>query len=166
MMLTLGKEHVVQPLLQTNFNERNAEVSPDERWLAYEANDSGEMQVFVRPFPDVGRSKWQVSTAGGMQPVWGHSGRELFYLSREGALMRVPVETGTTWRAGAPTKLFDWPLFRGSGANLSRTYDISTDDKRFLMLKQRDDVTTAAAPSIVVVQNWQEELKRLIPPPR
>jgi serine/threonine-protein kinase len=163
MMLTSGKEPLVQPLIQTKFAERNAEFSPDGRWLAYESNDSGEGQVFVRPFPDVGHSKWQISTAGGLQPVWGRTGRELFYLSREGALMRVPVEAGTTWRAGAPTKLFDWPQFRGPGSNISRSYDISRDHERFLMLKQGDDATPGAAPSIVVVQNWHEELKRLVP---
>ena len=90
MMLTLGKDRRVQPLIQGPLVERNGEISPDGRWLAYESNDSGQLQVFVRPFPDINKGKIQVSTAGGVQPLWARNGQELFYLAPGGALMSVP----------------------------------------------------------------------------
>ncbi len=96
MMLTLDKEHRVQPLVQTSFLERNGEISPDGRWLAYESNDSGQSQVYVRPFPDVNGGHWQISTGGGTRPLWARNGQELFYLVPGGALMSVRVERGTT----------------------------------------------------------------------
>ena len=81
MMLTLGKDRQIEPLVQTPFFERNGEVSPDGRWLAYESNESGQFEVFVRPFPDVNKGRWQVSTGGGTQPLWARNGQELFYLA-------------------------------------------------------------------------------------
>ena len=75
MMLTLDKDHRVQPLVQTPFFEDNGEISPDGRWLAYQSNDSGQPQISVRPFPDVNNGHWQVSTGGGIQPLWARNGR-------------------------------------------------------------------------------------------
>jgi serine/threonine-protein kinase len=82
----------VEPLLETRFEERGGIVSPDGRWLAYESNSSGRFEIYVRPFPQVGDGQWQVSSAGGVQPLWARSGRELFYLAPEGALMLVPAD--------------------------------------------------------------------------
>ena len=115
MMLTLDKDHRVQPLVQTPFDERNGEVSLDGRWLAYESNDSGQVQIYVRPFPDVNKGRWQVSTGGGTQPLWARNGQELFYLAPNGTLMSVRVERGTTWAAGTPTKLIDGQYYFGPG---------------------------------------------------
>jgi serine/threonine-protein kinase len=146
--------------VQTPFIERNGEVSPDGRWLAYEANDSGRFNIYVRPFPDTASGYWQVSTEGGTRPLWARNGQELFYLDPTGAVMRVAVTHGTTWAATAPTKLFDGPY--GAIANQSgRTYDISPDGERFLMIKAESSDEAGAPASIVVVQNWGEELKRL-----
>jgi Tol biopolymer transport system component len=162
MMLTLDKDRRVQPLIQGPLIDRNAEVSPDGQWLAYESNDSGQAEVFVRPFPDVNKEKIQVSTLGGAQPLWARNGQELFYIAPGGALMSVPVKRGTTWTAGTPTKLIETGYFRGGGGNDSRMYDVSPDGKRFLMIKQ-DVSANQPAPRIVVVQHWLEELKRLVP---
>ncbi len=107
MQLRLDGTHAVTPLVQTPFTERNGEVSPDGRWLAYEANDSGRFEIYVRPFPDVSSGHWQVSTDGGTRPLWARDGHELFYLAPTGALMRVGVARGSTWVATAPTKLFE-----------------------------------------------------------
>ena len=74
MMLALEKDHHVQPLVQTPSNEVNGEVLLDGRWLAYQSNDSGKMQISVRPFPDVHRGRWQVSTGGARQPLWARNG--------------------------------------------------------------------------------------------
>jgi Tol biopolymer transport system component len=148
-------------LVRTSFIERNGIISPDGRWLAYEANDSGRFEIYVRPYPDVNRGLWQVSTGGGTRPLWSRNGQELFYLSPTGALMRVGVERGSAWAAGTPTKLLDEGYFSVPGGNLGRTYDISPDGQRFLMIKAGG--ANQAPPQIVVVQNWLEELKRLVP---
>jgi serine/threonine-protein kinase len=84
MQLALDGTRKVTPLLQTKFDERNGIVSPDGRWLAYESNSSGTFEIYVRPFPDVGGGQWEISTAGGAQPLWSRSGKELFYFSADG----------------------------------------------------------------------------------
>jgi serine/threonine-protein kinase len=163
MQLRLDGTFAVTPLVRTPFTERNGEVSPDGRWLAYEANDSGPFNIYVRPFPDVSSGYWQVSMDGGTRPLWARNSAELFYLSTTGALMRVGLARGPTWAATTPTKLFEGRY--GAGANQSgRTYDITPDGKRFLMIKAGVSADQAAVPtSLVVVQNWREELKRLAP---
>ena len=88
LQLALDGTRRVTPLLQTKFDERNGIVSPDGRWLAYESNSSGSFEIYVRPFPNVGGGQWQVSTAGGRQPLWARSGKELFYVGADGALLR------------------------------------------------------------------------------
>jgi serine/threonine-protein kinase len=96
----------VQPLLETMFAEANPALSPDGRWLAYQSDESGRAEIYVRPFPDVDAGRWQVSTGGGVQVAWARSGRELFY--RNGAaLLAVPVQTGTGFVAGTPKALFE-----------------------------------------------------------
>ena len=164
MALQLEGAHKVMPLVQTPSAERNGIISPDGRWLAYEANDSGQLEVYVRPFPEVTTGHWKVSTAGGTRPLWARNGQELFYLAPDGALMRVGVERGPTWAATAPTKLLDGRSFYGSGGVSGRAYDVSPDGKRFLMIKPGSGAeSTSASTSLVVVQHFDEELKRLVP---
>jgi eukaryotic-like serine/threonine-protein kinase len=167
MMLPLSGERRAVALIQTPFAERNGEVSPDGRWIAYEANDSGQFEIYVRPFPNVIEGRWQVSSGGGTRPLWARNGQELFFLALTGALMRVGVERGTSWAATAPVQLFEGLYTTGTlRARLGRSYDVSPDGKRFLMSKPGAEAGTdgtAALTSIVVVQNWQEELKRLAP---
>ena len=85
-------------LLKTPFSELNGEVSPNGRWLAYQSNESGQFEIYVRPFPGVDEGRFVVSTGGGRQPSWAQSGRELFYVAPDGSLMGVPVDLG---QAGA-----------------------------------------------------------------
>jgi serine/threonine-protein kinase len=148
----------VEPLIQTLFTERNAEISPDGRFLVYESNESGRNEIYVRPFPEVEHGRWQVSTGGGTQAAWARNGRELFYLDGSNSLTTVPVQTtGATFSTGKPARVFDRAYAIPVGF---RTYDVSPDGRRFLMIK---DDQSAAAAGIVVVLNWQEELKRLVP---
>jgi serine/threonine-protein kinase len=162
MQLALDGARRVTPLLQTKFDERNGIVSPDGRWLAYESNSSGPFEIYVRPFPNVGGGQWQVSTAGGRQPLWARSGRELFYVGADGALLRVPVEaSGTTWNVGTPMKLFERRYYNAT--NAARTYDASPDGQRFLMIKAPGTDAGTAPPALIVVQHWDEELRHLVP---
>jgi serine/threonine-protein kinase len=157
----LDGANTVTPLVQTPFSERNGEVSPDGRWLAYDADNSGRFEVYVRPFPDVTAGLWQVSTDGGARPLWARSGHELFYLTEAGALMRVNVNGGAAWAASAPAKLFEGH-YGAAAFHSGRTYDVSPDGRRFLMIKGGAGGLDAPRASMVVVLHWFDELKRLV----
>jgi len=117
----------------------------------------------VRPFPDVDRGRSQISTGGGTRPLWARSGKELFYLGPSGAMMSVVVEGGSTFRAGNPTRLFEGPYTLGTAPS-GRTYDVSPDGERFLMIKATGASDKTSAPTnLIVVEHWFEELKRLVP---
>jgi Tol biopolymer transport system component len=164
MQVELDGTHRVTPLVQSPFAERNGIVSPDGRWLAYEANDSGRVEISVRPFPDVNSGHWQVSTAGGTRPLWARSGQELFYVSPTGALMRVGVEPSASWSATTPTLLVKEGYYTTPSGLVGRTYDVSPDGQRFLMITEGGGTDqTVAPPQLIVVQHWDEELKRLVP---
>jgi len=164
MAVEVDGQHQIAPVLKTANDERNGLVSPDGRWLAYEANDSGPFEIYVRPYPNVNSGQQrQVSTGGGTQPLWAHNGRELFYRAPDGALMRVAAASGPTWTVTTPTKLLEGQYWVRFGGSFARTYDIAPGDERFLMIKAGGSDATAAAPHIVVVQHFDEELKRLVP---
>jgi serine/threonine-protein kinase len=154
----------VEPLIRTVFNEGNGESSPDGRWLAYQSNESGKDQIYVRPFPNVNGGRSQISTAGGTRPLWARNGRELFYFDLDGVLMAVRIGAGPNFSAGSPVKLLDPKYFAGTPGTAGRTYDVSPDGERFLMIK--DNASGTQAPNvanIVVVLNWFEELKARLP---
>jgi serine/threonine-protein kinase len=147
---------------QTEFVEAYAAVSPDGRWLAYMSNRSGQFEVYVERFPELGARR-TISTGGGSVPLWSPDGRELFYLEPSGTqLMAVPVTTGRDFNAGTPKVLFEGAFYIRPG---SSAYDITPDGKRFLIISQGTASTTESSepPNIIVVQNWLEELKRLVP---
>ena len=160
MMMRLDGSRRVEPLVRTPANERNAEISPDGRWIAYQSDELGQYEIFVRPFPAVDSWKGQISTTGGTRPLWAHSGKELFYLSpTDSALMRVTVEPRTTWTASTPARVLDKATpFLGQTTFAGRTYDISLDDQRFLIADSTSDSAVGPA-RLIVVQNW---LKRLV----
>jgi len=152
----------VEPVIRTPANELTPEISPDGRWIAYDSNESGQFEIYVRPYPDTNRGRWQISTGGGRQPLWSRDGRELFYRDFSGAVMGVRVTSTPAFSSDAVTKVLDASTYPGGGSSGSaRGYDVAGDG-RFLMVKlgQRD---AGASPSIVIVQNWFEELKRLAP---
>jgi serine/threonine-protein kinase len=148
------------PLVQTPFNERNGVVSQDGHWLAYESDKSGRFEIYVRPFPNVSEGQRLISTTGGTRPLWAPGGRELFYAAPDGALIAVGVDPrGGTWSAGNPVRVVEGPYTTVSN-NSARTYDVSRDGTRFLMVKEP---AAQIAAQIVVVQHWTEELKARVP---
>jgi len=153
------------PLLQKpSFNQMNSEISPDGRWLAYQSNESSQDEIYVRPFPAVNDGRWPVSIDGGAQPVWARNGQELFY--RHGStVMSVPVHTTTTtFSAGTPMRLFEGRYLSPPQGLSGRTYDVSRDGQRFLMIKDAPAGDPKATPAtMVVVLNWFEELKARVP---
>jgi eukaryotic-like serine/threonine-protein kinase len=156
--------YVAIPLIRTAFIENNADVSPDGRWVAYQSSESGQNEVYVRPFPNADAGRSLVSSGGGTRPVWARSGRELFYLVGSSPqpvrLMRVPVVGGSTFTAGQPQLLFEGRYYAEANvAARGRTYDVSPDGKRFLMIKEASPAPQATTPSsLVIVLNWFEEL--------
>jgi eukaryotic-like serine/threonine-protein kinase len=152
---------VPTPLVQTTFAEGNADIAPRGQWLAYESNESGRQEVYVRPFPNVDGARRQVSTAGGRTPLWSRDGQELFYLSPEGAVMGVRVDIEPAWRSSTPKRIVQGPYYFAL-PGFGRYFDISLDGRRFLIIKQGSDAN-AASPQIIVVQHWTEELQRLVP---
>ncbi len=150
-----------RPLMQTTFRERNPSLSPDGRWMAYESNESGRDEIYVRPFPDVEGGRWQVSTGGGGQPVWARNGRELFYRSGN-AFMPVAVQAGPSFAAGNPKALFEGQYVAGPGG---RSYDVSPDGQQFLLIKAAVAAGSEEVPParFIIVENWFEELRRLVP---
>jgi serine/threonine-protein kinase len=149
-----------KPLIHSPASDSAGEISPDGNFIAYHSQESGQNQVYVRPFPNVDTGRWQISTDAGTRPAWAANGRELFYMNADGAVMAVPIQTEPTFSAGNPTKLFDGQWFRGQSG---RSYDVAKDG-RFLMIK---DVATneqgSAAATMTVVVNWVEELKQKLP---
>ena len=162
-LLPLEVERTPEPLIQGPFRETRPALSPDGRWLAYASEESGQYEIYVQPFPDLGE-RWTVSTSGGNSPVWGPDGRELFYLNGP-AMMLVPINTSDGFGPGSPEVLFQGeylPDLYGT----DRTYDITPDGERFVMIKEGAEAgEQAASPQLSVVLNWFNELTERVPVP-
>ncbi len=160
--LSMEGDNEWRPLLQEEYIEFQPQISPNGQWMAYGSNESGQMEIYVRPFPNVNKGRWQVSTSGGNNPLWSPGGRELFYLTVD-SVMTVAVEIEPTFKPGKPQALFQ-RTYIPSG------WDIHPDGKRFLMVnvtqKTPDESTgesTAEPPrKINIVLNWLEELKQRV----
>ena len=148
----------VEPLAETQANERAPRFSPDGRWVAFLSDESGRDEVYVQPYPGPG-PRTLVSTEGGVEPVWSRDGTELFYRQPDlPGLMGVQVTTEAEFRAEPPQALFGgrfnfFPPIVGAA-----NYDVSPDGQRFLMV-----TPTPGPEGIRVVTNWIDELARLVP---
>jgi hypothetical protein len=155
--LPLGGDRKPFPVVETPFNVTGGQFSPDGRWIAYQSDESGQWQVYVRQFPGPGGQR-QVSTAGGGQPRWRRNGKELFYIGADSTLMAVPISLpsgGQTLDVGTPVALFPTRL---AGRDQSRQqYVVAADGLRFLMNVVADEEN---ASSITIVQNWTAGLKK------
>jgi Tol biopolymer transport system component len=153
-VLSLGGRSRPRPIVNTPAYEGGAQFSPDGHWMTYASDESGQMQVYVRPFPGPER-RWQVSTQGGTQPLWSRTGRQIFYRIGN-RMMVVDVSPGVDLSLSPPRQLFEQ---RYVFQNVSlANYDLSADGERFLMVKDE-----AGSGRLNVVLNWSEELKRLVP---
>ncbi len=153
-----GVDSVGIPIVaSTEFDERAPTLSPDGKWLAYQSDESGRDEIYIRPFPDADAGRRQVSIAGGGEPLWAHSGRELFYRSAARQTMAVPITTTPTLAIGQGRALFAdssyvlAPSYRG--------YDVTQDDQSFVMLRVLPETAAAPTGQLVVVENWFTELK-------
>ncbi len=167
MTLTLDAERRIEPLIADESAVLNAEISPDGRWMAYQSDRSGSHEIYVQPFPEIDGGMWQVSTAGGLRPLWGPDGQELFYQTSAG-VMGVTIEPGTTFMPGTPELVVPGPYYGSAAGGSGRTYDISLDGQRFLLMKEGAidaDDPFAGLTRFHVVQNWTQELLERVPVP-
>ena len=165
-MITLdAADPMPQPFLMTEFAEEMTQFSPDGRFVACLSNRTGERQVYIRPYPGPGAAV-TVSIDGGIQPVWGRNGERFYRHPVTYAMMGVVVSTDPTLTVGAPERLFDGQEYigRSLGGSPVAIYDATADGQRFIMEQDADTEESTAIPlQIIMVQNWTEELQRLVP---
>jgi Tol biopolymer transport system component len=167
-ILSMEGKREMKELLQEKNNESEPQISPDGRYVAYQSDESGKGEIYVRSFPDVNKGKWQVSRNGGGSPLWSPDGRELFYRSGD-ETMAVGIETEPTFKRGNPKNLFRGTYFSNPNQMIVATpWDIHPNGMKFLMIKPA--ASTGAAPTtanqqpkINIVLNWFEELKQRVP---
>ena len=174
-VLSLEDSPVAEPFLESPSRENNPAFSPDGRWLAYVSDESGQFEVYVRRYPS-GTNRELVSQGGGLNPAWSRDGSELFYHMIGKGVFVVPFTAGPEVLIGSPHLLFrpaagvasagrsNPQVPYGTGAvNWAPPYDIGSDGDRLLMVRQTENPESAN--EVVIVQNWHEELKRLVPVP-
>jgi Tol biopolymer transport system component len=132
-------------------SQERPRFSPDGKWIAYESDESGTFEVYVRPFPGTG-GKRKVSTAGGKLPSWRRDGRELFYFALDNRLMAVPVSVAPTFEVGKPAPLF--PIYAGPNGAV---YDSAADGQRFLVATAPE---SSGSPPLTMLLNWTALLKK------
>jgi len=152
-VLPMEGDRKPHPYLETEFNEGLGQFSPDGHWVAYVSDESGRMEVYVQSFP-AAKGKWQISTAGGLQPRWRRDDKELFYIASNRELMAVEVKTAGQFEAGVPKALFPtriifstlWYFFRFAAA---------PDGKRFVIDSADEGPASGSSAPITVVLNWK-----------
>jgi eukaryotic-like serine/threonine-protein kinase len=153
LVLERGGDSVPRSLVRSRYDNFAMTLSPDGRWLAHVSDESGNPEVYVRPFPGVDSAKFAVSVGGGVEPLWGRDGAELFFRNPRGDMYVVTVGPGREFEHGTPRLLFSRPGM--ALQEFYRSYDVDPDGKRFLMLKTGD----AEARDLSVIFNWRPELQ-------
>ena len=149
-------------LLEAEFNLANAEISPDGRWMSYESDESGASQIFVRPFPDLERGRWQVSTTGGTRAGWSRDGSEIFFIDETQQLNGASVApSGDAVSFGRPRSLTEEGFYLNP--RTGRTWDVSVDGQRFIRIVPPESASDGVQGQVVLIQNWFDEVSRLAP---
>jgi serine/threonine-protein kinase len=159
----LTGEKRLQTLFEGEGVERQAAIDPGGRLIAYTSSESGRAEVYVRPFPDVGARKWLISPEGGTGPVWTRGGKELVYRDRSGEMMSVAVQrdAGADLEFSKPRRLF---TLGGWAEPLDRGWDVTPDGERFLVFERLDaDTEQPTSLELALIQNWTDELARIVP---
>ena len=148
-------DRAVRILLDGEFAQLDPQVSPDARWLAYQSDETGRFEIYVRPYPDVQSGRWQVSSNGGTSPRFSPDGREIFYYDGAGlSAVAFPATSGRPTR-GAPVRLFPIAVF---GSRFGPDYEVSPDGRRFMFIVDGPNAEPPRA-HLVFVEHWGEELR-------
>jgi hypothetical protein len=160
-IMPLTGDRQPRPFARSRFPVGAGKFSPDGKWVVYCSMESGKAEIYVQPWPGPG-PKIQISSEGGLDPMWRRDGKEIFYRNAS-KMMAVPVSTQPSFQAGRPQLLWEGEYTYGlssscgfKGATIT-SYDVSLDGQRFLMIKDNDQ--NMYSTKIVVVVNWAEELK-------
>jgi len=159
MLWQRGTTELKPLIVDQKASESEPSLSPDGRWLAYVSDEGERPDVYVRPFPNVDAGKWQISRGGGSEPLWAHSGHELFYRDASLNLIAVTVGPGAVFESAEQRTLFSTKAYQ-SNLISRRVYDIAPDDRRFLFARTVGSSAGAAAgpPNLVRIDNWFTEL--------
>ncbi len=154
-----GIDSAPVPVVATRYDEEAIAISPNGRWLAYESNETGRTEIFIRPFPNTQAGKRQVSNGGGVAPLWSRNARELFYLSPTRDMMAVSVAGTDEPQLGERQTLFhlDDRIYM-SNSEFYTPYDVAPDG-RFIMARNVTEASKIEVP-LIVVENWFEELRQ------
>jgi eukaryotic-like serine/threonine-protein kinase len=141
--------------LANGFNLAHPAISPDGRWMAYDSDEAGRVEVYVQSFPDPRRQRYKISPTYGSEPLWTRGGRELVYRKGDSVMaVRLDLANGII---DQPVALFGGPYPDNPGWTRPRSYDVSADGERFLMIRLPDH---RPRPRIAVVLNWFDELRQ------
>jgi Tol biopolymer transport system component len=169
-VLPLFGNHKPFPLLATPFVEGFPRFSPDGRWVAYQSNETGQMEVYVIPFPGITETgsaargvnsaggKWQISVGGGLSPTWRRDGKEIFYYApNTGLAMAASVDgRGTAFTVGPVEPTFQAQLALVAG----RLFEVAPDGQRFLVSRAEDLKRDATPQPVTVVVNWTAAIRK------
>jgi Tol biopolymer transport system component len=155
--IRVGGDTAAVPMVATEFSEYHPAVSRDGRWLAYSSNESGVLEVYVRPFPGTSGGRWQVSNGGGAQPRWSADGRELFYLDAGGRVVAAQVRTVPGFAVLGMQPLFETSTMLLDGFHQS--YEVTPDGRSFMFLRPHVTRQSAGTTRLVVVEHWLSELR-------
>jgi eukaryotic-like serine/threonine-protein kinase len=150
---------VIVPVAAEPYDEKAAALSPDGRWIAYESNETGDDEIYVRPFPNAQDGKWQVSAGGGLNPRWSRSGTEIFYVNADGAQCPSPRSPRPRRlpRRERGAALFDLDQLGVAYGSNYTSWDVSPDGQRFMFV-QFGDLEQAASSQLVIVENFLQDL--------
>ncbi len=150
-----------QPFLQTPADENIPRFSPDGRWIAYRSNESGNSEIYVRPYPANSGGKWQISSGGGLYPFWSNNGRELFYETSDNEIMVLDYTVdGDSFSHGKPRMWSEVPLFYTGTSNI----DLAPDGKRFVVFTlPQTPPGDKGTVHVTMLFNFFDELRRRLP---
>ncbi len=149
-------------LVSESYDEKAFSLSPDGNWLAYESTETGRDEIYLRPYPNVEDGKWQISTNGGINPVWARSGREIFFVSQARDMIVASLSLGSTVDVEQRETLFNVnELGLEARANYA-SYDVDVDDQSLIMI-QFGAGADGVESSFVLVQDWLVEARARLP---
>jgi dipeptidyl aminopeptidase/acylaminoacyl peptidase len=148
-LMEVSASNRVRPVFQTNsFNQFQGQFSPDGHFIAYASDESGRAEVYVQRFPP-STDKWQISSGGGLQPLWRNDGKEIFFITEEGKLTAAEIRSGSGFETGIPKELFQTGFRTGFGSVYG--YVVSKDGQRFLLTNPAQVENSSP---LTIVLNW------------